>query len=141
MMELTRRGEYAIRGILYLARQPQGKLSLVGEIADAAGIPRTFLAKILQDFTRVGIVASFRGAGGGFSLARPPDRITLREVVEAVEGPILPNRCLIRAGSCDRDATCPVHPVWRRVRDGIVSILDGVTIAELAGGNDTERLR
>lgn len=132
MMELTRKGEYAIRGIIYLARQPQGKLSLVGDIADASGVPKTFLAKILQDFTKVGLVHSSRGTGGGFSLARTADRITLREVVEAVEGPILPNRCLIGAGNCERDASCLVHPVWKRVRDEIVTILDGVTIEELA---------
>jgi len=132
MMELTRKGEYAIRGIIYLARQPQGKLSLVGEIADASGVPKTFLAKILQDFTKVGLVNSYRGTGGGFCLARTPDRISLREVVEAVEGPILPNRCLIGAGSCERDASCLVHPVWKRVRDEIVTILDSVNIEELA---------
>lgn len=132
MMELTRKGEYAIRGILYLARQPKGKLSLAGEIADASGVPKTFLAKILQDFTKVGLVNSFRGTGGGFTLARPPDSITLREVVEAVEGPVLPNRCLIGAGSCERDVSCLVHPVWKRVRDEIVRILDDVTIEELA---------
>jgi Rrf2 family transcriptional regulator, iron-sulfur cluster assembly transcription factor len=132
MMELTRKGEYAIRGILYLARQPKGKVSLVGEIAESACIPKTFLAKILQDFTKVGIVSSFRGTGGGFILARPASAITLREVVEAVEGPVLPNRCLLGTGTCDRDSVCRVHPVWRKVQEKIVSILDGVTIEELA---------
>jgi len=132
MMELTRKGEYAIRGILYLARQERGKVCLVGEIAEAADVPKAFLAKILQDFVKVGLVTSSRGTGGGFVLARAADRITLREVVEAVEGPILPNRCLVGAGTCERDATCPVHPVWERVRQEIVAILDGVTLAELA---------
>ncbi len=132
MMELTRKGEYAIRGILYLARQPQGKVSLVGDIAAASDVPKTFLAKILQDFVKVGLVASSRGTGGGFVLARPAGRITLREVVEAVEGPIMPNRCLIGAGTCDRDSSCRVHPVWERVREQTVAILDGITIEELA---------
>jgi len=132
MMELTRKGEYAVRGILYLARQQRGKVSLVGEIAAASDVPKAFLAKILQDFAKVGLVTSSRGTGGGFVLARPADRITLREVVEAVEGPILPNRCLIGAGTCERDGSCRVHPVWERVRQEIVAILDGITIAELA---------
>lgn len=132
MMELTRKGEYAIRGILYLARQPQGKVSLVGDIAVAADVPKTFLAKILQDFVKVGLVTSSRGTGGGFMLARPADRITLREVVEAVEGPIMPNRCLIGAGVCERDGSCRVHPVWERVRAQTVAILEGITIEELA---------
>jgi len=132
MMELTRKGEYAVRSILYLARQPKGKLSLVGEIAEASCIPKTFLAKILQDFTKVGLVTSFRGTGGGFTLSRPPAGITLRQVVEAIEGPIMPNRCLLGTGTCERDTFCRVHPVWRKVREEISFILDGVTIEELA---------
>jgi Rrf2 family transcriptional regulator, iron-sulfur cluster assembly transcription factor len=131
-MELTRKGEYAIRGIIYLARQPRGRVSLVGEIASSMNVPKTFLSKILQDFTRVGLVTSFRGTGGGFMLARPAEGITLREVVEAVEGPILPNRCLLGTGTCSQDETCKVHPVWRKVQGEIGSILDGVMIADLA---------
>ena len=132
MMELTRKGEYAIRGVIYLARQAPGKISLISEIAEATEAPQTFLAKIFQNFAKSGIVHSFRGTGGGFILGRAPSAITLREVVEAVEGPILPNRCLLGKGSCDRDGTCNVHPVWRKVQGEVVTILDGVTLEELA---------
>ncbi len=132
MMELTRKGEYAIRGILYLAQQPPGKISLISEIAEAADAPQTFLAKIFQGFAKIGIVNSYRGTGGGFTIGRPPANITLREVVEAVEGPIVPNRCLLGVGSCDRGAKCNVHPVWRQVQSQVVQILDSVTIEEMA---------
>ena len=132
MMELTRKGEYAIRGIIYLAQQPPGKISLISEIAEAVAAPQTFLAKIFQNFAKQGIVNSFRGTGGGFTLGRPASRITLREVVEAVEGPIVPNRCLTGMGGCEKDGVCQVHPVWKRVQKQIVEILDGVTIEELA---------
>ncbi len=132
MMELTRKGEYAIRGVIFLARQSPGTISLISEIAEATGAPQTFLAKILQNFAKIGIVNSYRGTGGGFTLGRLPSKITLREVVEAVEGPIVPNRCLIGAGSCDRDAECNVHPVWRKVQTQVVAILDSVTLEELA---------
>ena len=132
MMELTRKGEYAIRGILYLAQQPPGKVSLVSEIAEATDAPKTFLAKIFQSFAKIGIVNSFRGTGGGFTIGRSPASITLREVVEAVEGPIIPNRCLVNGGICERGAECNVHPVWRKVQAQVVQILDGVTIEELA---------
>jgi len=141
MMELTRKGEYAIRGILYLARQPRGTVSLVGDIAQASEVPKTFLAKILREFVKVGLATSSRGTGGGFSLARPADCITLREVVEAVEGPIIPNRCLLGTGTCERDVTCRVHPVWKKVRDQIVSVLDGVTLAELVREDDGDILK
>jgi Rrf2 family protein len=132
MMELTRKGEYAIRGIIYLAQQPPGKMALISEIAEAAEVPQTFLAKIFQGFAKLGIVNSFRGTGGGFTLGRPASRITLREVVEAVEGPIMPNRCLMDNGSCDRGIECLVHPVWRKVQSQVVQILESVTIDELA---------
>jgi len=132
MMELTRKGEYAIRGIIYLAQQPPGKMSLISEIAEAVDAPQTFLAKIFQNFAKQGIVNSYRGTGGGFTLGRLPSDITLREVVEAVEGPIMPNRCLTGKGSCGKDSECLVHPVWRKVQSQIVQILEGVTIEELA---------
>jgi len=132
MMELTRKGEYAIRGIVYLAKQAPGKVILVSEVAEATGVPQTFLAKIFQSFAKLGLVNSFRGTGGGFLLGRSPSKITLRQVVEAVEGPINPNRCLSEDGSCDRESACTVHPVWRRIQGEIAAILDAVTLEDLA---------
>lgn len=131
-MELTRKGEYAIRGIIYLAKLKPGTVALISEIAEATGVPQTFLAKILQSFAKIGLVNSFRGTGGGFVLGRPSSQITLREVVEAVEGPIMPNRCLIAESGCEFNTTCLVHPVWREVQSRVVEILNGVTIEELA---------
>lgn len=132
MMELTRKGEYAIRGIVYLAQQPPGKVVLVSEVAQVTGVSPTFLAKIFQSFAKLGLVNSFRGTGGGFLLGRPAARITLRQVVEAVEGPIIPNRCLSEEGSCDRETACTVHPVWRKIQGEIAAILDSVTMEDLA---------
>jgi Rrf2 family transcriptional regulator, iron-sulfur cluster assembly transcription factor len=131
MMELTRKGEYAIRGIIYLAQQPPGRVSLISEIAAASDVPQTFLAKIFQSFAKIGLVTSSRGTGGGFVLARPASAITLREVVEAVEGPIVPNRCLLGA-ACDRGGACQVHGIWKTVQTEVVKILEGVTIETLA---------
>lgn len=132
MMELTRKGDYAIRGIVYLAGQPQNKISLLSEIAEAVDVPQTFLAKIFQQFSKTGIVKSFRGTGGGFLLAGPPETITLLQVVEAVEGPILPNRCVLKPGECERDASCTVHPIWRQVQQQVRSVLAGITLKDLA---------
>ena len=131
-MELTRKGEYAIRGIVFLAKQPVGKIILVSEVADATGVSKTFLAKIFQSFAKLGLVSSFRGTGGGFLLGRPASKITLRQVVEAVEGPIMPNRCLSGEGSCDRESECMVHPVWRKVHTEVAAILEAVTLEYLA---------
>ena len=143
MMEVTRKGEYAIRGILCLARKPHGHVALLSEIAEAADVPQTFLAKIFQNFAKLGFINSYRGTGGGFALARPASAITLRQVVEAVEGPIAPNRCLTEEGECDRSATCAVHTVWRRVQEQVAGALDGVTIEELVreeAATDTKEL-
>src|SRR3954447_17654189 len=112
MMELTRKGEYAIRGIVYLAKKPIDQVCLLSEIAAAVDVPQTFLAKIFQQFSKIGLVKSYRGTGGGFLLGRAPEKIALLEVVEAVEGQIIPNRCVVGSGECERDASCSVHPVW-----------------------------
>lgn len=132
MMELTRKGDYAIRGIIYLASQPPNKISLLSEIASEVDVPQTFLAKIFQQFSKTGIVKSFRGTGGGFLLAGPPESITLLQVVEAVEGPILPNRCVLKKGECERDVSCTVHPVWHQVQQQVRDILANITLKDLA---------
>lgn len=132
MMELTRKGEYAIRGIVYLATRPGDQVCLLSDIAAAVDVPPTFLAKIFQQFSKIGLVKSYRGTGGGFILGRAADKITLLEVVEAVEGPITPNRCVMNKGDCPRDATCNVHPVWVDIQSRVRNILGGVTLRELA---------
>jgi Rrf2 family iron-sulfur cluster assembly transcriptional regulator len=131
MMELTRKGDYAIRGIVYLAGRPLDKVCLLSDIAAAVDVPPTFLAKIFQQFSKIGLVKSFRGTGGGFLLGRPPENITLLEVVEAVEGPIIPNRCVVTPSDCDRSTFCTVHPVWQRVQEEVRTVLDGITLKEL----------
>ncbi len=135
MMELTRKGEYAIRGIVHLAGKPLDSVCLLSEIAAAVDVPPTFLAKIFQQFSKIGLVKSFRGTGGGFMLGRAPENITLLEVVEAVEGPIIPNRCVINPSDCDRSSYCNVHPVWKQVQDGVRGVLEQVTLKELAAGS------
>ena len=138
MMELTRKGEYAIRGIVYLAGMPADKVCLLSDIAAAVDVPPTFLAKIFQQFSKIGLVKSFRGTGGGFMLVRPPEKITLLEVVEAVEGQIVPNRCVGDPSVCDRSTNCNVHPVWRRVQEEVRRALSGVTLKELSAEATTQ---
>jgi Rrf2 family protein len=133
MMELTRKGEYAIRGIVYLASCPANQVCLLSDIAAAVDVPQTFLAKIFQQFSKIGLVKSYRGTGGGFILGRSAENITLLEVVEAVEGPIVPNRCVTGGNECNRVTSCNVHPVWLNVQTQVRDILAGVSLKELAG--------
>ncbi len=131
-MQLTRGSEYAIRGMLYLARQPRGKKVMTGEIARASGVPDSFLAKVLQILARSGIVESCRGTGGGFSLLRPAGKITLRQIIEAVEGDIALNKCLVHKGACKRVGTCPAHKVWKEAQEQLLRVLDRANLADLA---------
>lgn len=139
MMELTRKGEYAIRGIVYLAGKPIDKICLLSDIAAAVDVPPTFLAKIFQQFSKIGLVKSFRGTGGGFMLGRAPENITLLEVVEAVEGPIIPNRCVGTPSDCGRSGFCTVHPVWKRVQEEVRRALEGVTLKELSSEGSVDK--
>ena len=84
-MQITREGDYGIRSVLYLARQPFSKVSFVNEISEEYKIPRSFLAKILQKLVKAKIVRSYRGVKGGFSLAKPAREITALDVLAAIE--------------------------------------------------------
>lgn len=135
MLQLTKDGEYAIRAILYLASQPEEKLILVNEISEAQDVPRSYLSKIMQQLTKSGIVRSRRGAKGGFRLSRPASLITLREVIEAIEGPIYLNICLVKKGECPRDQICPVHGIWKEAQKKLIEVLDSKTLKELVNGS------
>jgi Rrf2 family transcriptional regulator, iron-sulfur cluster assembly transcription factor len=134
MMELTRKAEYAVRGMLYLGKQQEGHFAMISDIAEAMDAPRSFLAKIFQDLAIKGLVRSCKGTKGGFVLARPPEKITLCEIVEAIEGPIMPNKCLMGEGMCSFQETCTVHPVWRRLQTVTRGILEEVTLKTLSAG-------
>ncbi len=139
MLQITRDGEYAVRAIVYLASQPERKISLISEISETQEVPKSYLSKIMQHLVRSGLVKSRRGAKGGFMLAKPADQITLRETIEAMEGPIFLNVCLIKKGECHRDDLCPVHPVWKEAQRALFEILDSKTMANLV--KDAEEIR
>ncbi len=130
-MQLTRREEYGLRGIVFLARQPKEEIVLVSEISKVQGIPKQFLAKIFQRLSKAGVLRSVRGAKGGFTLGRPAGEITMREVIEALEGPIAINRCLLRRGECLEEEGCPLHGVWEEAQEGLLGVLERTTIADL----------
>lgn len=133
MLHITRKGDYAIRGMVHLADRPVGTVFLLAEVAADVHVSKALLAKIFQQFARLGLVSSARGAGGGFALARPAEEISLLEIIEAVEGPILLNRCLLAEGTCGRDTFCKVHPVWIEVQEKMCALLGNVTLKQLAG--------
>jgi Rrf2 family protein len=134
-MQLSRRGDYGVRVILDLAHQPLGASIPAHEIANRQQIPSAFLGKIISQLAIAGLVDTRRGARGGVALARPAERITLLDVVEALEGRIMLNPCLIHAGACPLDETCPVHDTWAQAQSALKAVLAKTTFAELAGRN------
>jgi Rrf2 family protein len=131
MIGLTRRGEYAIRGMIYLAQKPAGTLFSLAEIAAAIDAPVSFCSKIFQSLVRAGFVTSTRGVGGGLTMGKKGLTLTLLELVERVEGPILLNKCLGGPGTCSRDNRCKAHCVWKDIQSEITKKLSAITLADL----------
>ncbi len=130
-MRLTRAAEYAIRCVVYLAHRGRGVLVVKQEIADQAGIPGPFLAKIVQDLARANFIEIRQGPKGGYVLIRDPDRITLLEVVEVMIGKIQLNDCVGRPTACSASPCCRVHRVWEDASAQLRGYLGGITFAEL----------
>jgi Rrf2 family protein len=131
-MQITRTGEYGLRGLLFLVRQPPDKVALISEVSEAQKIPETFLAKIFQRLSKAGLLRSVRGSGGGFYLAKPPEQITMKEVIEALEGPIAINRCVAGKGACESEEECPLHEAWKRAQQSLMEVLGKTTMEDLA---------
>jgi Rrf2 family protein len=112
-MKLSRRADYALRAVRNLSKLPEGNLNSINAIAREASIPREFLAKILQDLTAAGILASFKGVTGGYRLRRPANRISFLDVIEAINGPLHLSLCTESGRcSCRRDDRCHMHQFW-----------------------------
>jgi Rrf2 family transcriptional regulator, iron-sulfur cluster assembly transcription factor len=131
-MQLTREGDYGIRSVLYLARQPYKKISFVTEISEDYKIPRSFLAKILQKLVKAKIVRSYRGVKGGFSLARQAKDISVLDVLEAIEGKLAMNVCLADKKKCDFSRNCPIHSVWANVQSKVIEVLKKSNFEDLS---------
>jgi Rrf2 family protein len=129
-MFVTREADYAIRCILFLSGSP-GRVVSAFEISESMSIPKVFLAKILQRLTKKEIVASTKGARGGFRLKKKPEEISVLEVIEAVQGPSAANACAIDAGICNLSSSCAVHPLWVELREMVEERLKTETFATL----------
>lgn len=140
-MRLTREGDCAVRVLLDLAQHRDEAPVPRARIQARQDVPAAYLGKIVQALARAGLVETRPGARGGVWLARDPDTITLRRVIEVVEGPIQLNRCVVGPGACPRDRFCPVHPVWLRLQALVTRELDAVTIGDLARAPVAEAIR
>lgn len=131
-MQLTRAADYGVRVMVYLATLPAHQRALLPALAHATSAPESFLSKVLQALSRAGLIASRRGQAGGFEILPSGRQASMREVIEAIDGPLHLNICLISPTSCPSEMWCPAHPVWVRAQQALFDVLSQATIAELA---------
>jgi Rrf2 family protein len=131
-MQVTRAADYAVRVMIHLAALPPKVKAQRADIARATGVAESFVSKVLQRLVRSGLVLSHRGTGGGYQMAAHKERVSLLEVVEAIEGPTQLNLCLASGSSCDRKLWCAAHGVWDEAQNALVKVLKGASIAALA---------
>jgi len=131
-MQLTRAADYAVRVMIQLATLPAHERALLPALARATGTPQSFLSKVLQALCKAGFIASRRGQAGGFEILPSGRKASIRMVVEAIEGPIALNLCLISGVSCGRKSSCPAHPIWSRAQEAMLGVLNTATVADLA---------
>lgn len=139
-MNFSRESEYALRGMVALAGiagEPQPALTLQ-EIAAKQNLPPGFLSKIFQKLVRHALLESHRGILRGYTLARPASEITLRQILEAIEGPDLFERCLFSHRRCGVEGRCVVHPYWGRVRGEVARLFEQVSLRDLAASAAAE---
>ena len=125
--------QHALRALIYLAEKDAPGPVLVREIADAAGVPRQSLAKILHGLRNQGLVRSTKGPGGGYQLARPGEYMRVVEVIEAVDGRVeLDQACILGLDRCTEEARCALHDVWKLFRDNYQTTISSMTLREAA---------
>lgn len=131
-MQLTRAADYAVRVMIHLATLPAGSRVQRNTLAEATGVPESFMSKVLQGLVRARLIASRRGVDGGFELAVSAEHTSLLDVVEAIEGPIQLNLCLGPGYTCERQNYCAAHFIWAEAQDAMTNVLRRAKLAELA---------
>ena len=127
-MQLTRAADYGVRVMIHLAGPSNpGRVSLP-ELAEAADAPESFLSKVLQALSHAGLISSRRGQSGGFQISPRGLKASMLEVIEAIDGPICLNVCLVSGRSCHRKAHCPAHPVWDQAQRAMLEVLSGAKL-------------
>ncbi len=133
-MLTTDSAKYAVRAIANMAaREDLSRPVSAAEIADNEDLPQYYLAKVMQDLVRARVLKSTRGRGGGFILAGDPDKTSVMTVLNAVEDMSrFEHDCVLGLNSCNDDAACPAHDMWKPVRIALVKTLREMTVADLA---------
>jgi len=132
VLRISRKIDYGLRAMIYLASIPPDAVVPFREIARQMDVPEDFLAKILKTLVDQGLVRSTRGPHGGYALARPSASISFLDVIEAVEGPVAVNVCLDEEDGCDHSTQCTMVQVWRLGQDRMLDVYRQAKLADLA---------
>jgi Rrf2 family protein len=130
-MQVTRAVDYGLRALLLMSRQPVGARFFLQDLAKDGGLPRNYLVKVLKSLACAEIVRSHRGIKGGFSLGRAPRQISLRQVFEAIDGPVTVMHCLPDPGSCSYSGKCAAEVFFGQLRQSILTNLEAQTLQDL----------
>ncbi len=128
----SRACKYAIRALVRMAQQPEIKQWSVHNLANQMDIPAPFLAKNFQTLAKKDVLNSAKGRQGGFSFAKPPNEITIIEVIESIDGPELAHQCTLGFPECGDANPCPFHFEWKKVRAELIGVLATKTIRQFA---------
>jgi Rrf2 family protein len=132
MLKLTKKADYGLMALKYLAEHPETTALSAKDVADAYGIPAQLLAKILQQLTKSGLLRSQAGMNGGYALARAASGISAYEVILAIDGPFFITSCTKGAKGCDLTPSCTVKEPLARVNETIAGVLKSISIQDLA---------
>ena len=135
-LELSSEGRYALRALIYLAQI--GEQATADRISAESQVPRRLLARILAKLSHAGLVESQEGRGGGSRLARPPEKITLREAVEAAEGPFEITHCIMQQRPCGAGRPCALHDAWEDGQEAILQYLETQTLSDFVSSTVSE---
>lgn len=140
-MFLSKTCIYGLRATLFTASYGGEEYVSIRRISEGLGISFHFLTKILQSLTQKGIMNSYRGPKGGIILARPADKITVAEIIMAIDGPDLFDQCILGLPGCGELKPCPMHEQWGQHRANLRKMFEETSIAELAGKITSEGMR
>lgn len=135
-MQFTKAEEYGIFGIMYLAGQPKGKITPLSEISENQHVPEKFLAKIFQSLSRSGIIRSHRGVKGGFTLGKPSDKITVKDIVESIQGPYYISKCLTEPIEGQAPAMVSLRRMLERAQANLLKVFSSHTVKDLTEWQD-----
>ena len=130
-MKLSTRGRYGIHAMYDLALHYGDQPQCIKGIAEREDIPEAYLEQLIAALRRDGLVTSVRGAQGGYRLSRPPEAITVGEVLRTLEGGLKLVDCLEEEEACGRSCACPTRIVWKKLSDGLNAIVDGITLRDM----------